>query len=63
MLKYVLPSLSLNVLELNLEKEDLKMKNNILLSGTAILITCNPSYLGGGDWEDHNLRSAQAKSS
>jgi hypothetical protein len=24
---------------------------------------CNPSYLGGRDWEDHSLRSAWAKSS
>jgi hypothetical protein len=24
--------------------------------------TCNPNYLGGREWEDNNLRSAQAKS-
>jgi hypothetical protein len=25
--------------------------------------TCNPSYLGGGDWEDYSSTSAQENSS
>jgi hypothetical protein len=28
---------------------------------SAVVHTYNPRYLGGRDWEDYNLRSAQAK--
>jgi hypothetical protein len=28
-----------------------------------VVQTCNPSYLGGEDWEDHDLRPSQAKTS
>jgi hypothetical protein len=28
----------------------------ILPSQTMVAYACNPSYLGGSDWEDHGLR-------
>jgi hypothetical protein len=36
------------------------LKNKIKLD--ALLHTCNPSYSGWGDWEDHTVRPAHAKS-
>jgi hypothetical protein len=36
------------------------LTNKLFLLGMAVH-TYNPSYLGGGDWEDHGLRSVWAK--
>jgi hypothetical protein len=34
-----------------------------LLPGTSVSSTCNPSYSGGRDQEDHGLKPAQENSS
>jgi hypothetical protein len=47
----------------NLEKNiNLQLKENQANLGTVAHID-NPSYFGGGDWEDHSSRAALAKSS
>jgi hypothetical protein len=55
------------VLKLNQEDIDnlnrSMTRNSAEKSGTGVVLcACNPSYLGGGDWEDHDSRPAGAKS-
>jgi hypothetical protein len=50
-------------LEKGLRDMNKKLRNKKkILSWVLVAHTCNPSYLGGWDWEDHNLRSVQANS-
>jgi hypothetical protein len=50
---------------LNLEIKGLHMNSckSINILARHLAYTCSPSYLGGLDWEDCGLRSAQASSS
>jgi hypothetical protein len=40
-----------------------RLSSETVLRLGAVAHACNPSYVGGRDWQDHGLKSARAKSS
>jgi serine protease inhibitor ecotin len=46
-----------------MEDESTRRIEELVGSRTLVAHTCNPSYLGGQDLEDHNLKPAQTNRS